>query len=263
MRSFLNSVLAFIGAESLTDEEYATVDAVVATYNQFTYEDLSEILTSREAISDFHERLKYHYIENGYAVSSGGPEKSNIFIGGDLSKPITFTPSTPTGKLTKNRVVVSSEAGFVSASSITKVELETLSGITANVQEQIDALQDEIDDIDTGGGGGTAEGGGDIVDTSSYASPSLITTTISIPTDIRARKFVAGSPGAVVAPTLAAGALGQELFLFGTNDANTVELNSSGNLFLNGPAVLRDKSIICLHWIADLTAWVEAYRNEI
>lgn len=112
----------------------------------------------------------------------------------------------------------------------------------------------------TAGGGA---GGGEIVDSSSYASPTSISTSVSIPTDIRSRLYITGNAGPVVNPTLGTGATGQELFLFGTSDSNTVELNSTTNLLLSGPIVLKDGSIMCLHWIDGLNKWVEASRNEI
>jgi len=110
---------------------------------------------------------------------------------------------------------------------------------------------------------GSGNGGGQIVATSSYASPSSISTSISIPTDIRARVYLVGSGGPVVDPTLGTGSTGQELFLFGTSDTNTVELNDASNLKLSGPIVIKDTTEICLHWIDGLNKWVEASRNEI
>ena len=110
--------------------------------------------------------------------------------------------------------------------------------------------------------GDAGPAGPPIVNTSSYASPSVITTAITIPADQRARLFVKGS-GAVVDPTLGAGSGTQELFLLGCNDTDTIELNTASNLILNGAIVLKDKTQLALHWVSGLNKWVEASRNEI
>lgn len=105
--------------------------------------------------------------------------------------------------------------------------------------------------------------GGTIVETGSFGSPVSITTSISIPTDGRARKFVIGSPGAVVDPTLGSGSGTQELYLVGTHDTNTVELNSVSNLVLNGKIILKNGTQLVLHWVPGVSKWYEAGRNEI
>lgn len=112
-------------------------------------------------------------------------------------------------------------------------------------------------------GAGSGSGGGQIAESGSYASPNLITTAISVATNPRLRLFLQGSAGAVVDPTLANGTQYQELFLFGCNDTNTVELNSTTNVQLSGPMVLRLGSILYLQWITGLAKWVEVSRNEI
>jgi len=104
---------------------------------------------------------------------------------------------------------------------------------------------------------------GGLVETGSYSSPQLITTTIAIPTDMRSRVYVKGSSGAVVNPTLGSGSSTKEMHLFGASDTNTVELNTASNLILSGKIILKDKTQLCLHWIAGLNKWVEAFRNEI
>lgn len=105
-------------------------------------------------------------------------------------------------------------------------------------------------------------GGGAIVDTGSYSSPVSITTSITIPTDGRARKFVQGS-GAVIDPTLGSGTTTQEIFLFGVSNTNTIELNSTTNLLLSGKIILKLGTMLSLQWVPGLLKWVEVTRNEI
>jgi hypothetical protein len=104
--------------------------------------------------------------------------------------------------------------------------------------------------------------GSPIVDTGSFASPAVITTTVAVPVDLRARIFLVGS-GAVVNPTLGAGASAQELHIYGTSNTNTVELNSASNLLLSGKIILKNGTYLLLHWITGLDKWVEVSRNEI
>lgn len=104
-------------------------------------------------------------------------------------------------------------------------------------------------------------GGGGLVSTSSWASPSTITTTITIPSDLMARLYIVGS-GAVVDPTLGSGATDQVLYLMSTSNTNSVELNTASNLILTGKIIMKQYTILCLHWIAGLDKWVEESRNE-
>lgn len=106
-------------------------------------------------------------------------------------------------------------------------------------------------------------GGGVIVDTSSYGSPSLITSSITVPSDNRARVFIKGNSAPVVDPTLGSGTGSQELHLFGTDNTNTVELNSTSNLLLSGKIIIRLGTYLLLHWVSGLNKWVEVSRNEI
>lgn len=84
MRSFLNAILTFIGATSLTDGEFATVEATVADYTQSTYDDLARILEAREAVSTTQARLLAYYQARGALIESWDTGKTNIFIGAVL-----------------------------------------------------------------------------------------------------------------------------------------------------------------------------------
>ena len=84
MRAFYNSILDFILATSLTDEEFATTVAIVPVYDQATYDDLSRILLSRGNVTDMQARLVSYYAARGVAVSPASAGDSNIFIGSVL-----------------------------------------------------------------------------------------------------------------------------------------------------------------------------------
>lgn len=84
MRDFLNGILTFIVATSLTDEEYATVTATLPIYDQASYDDLSAILASRESVSTYQDRLLAYYQARGAEITPAKTGKSNILIGGAL-----------------------------------------------------------------------------------------------------------------------------------------------------------------------------------
>lgn len=110
---------------------------------------------------------------------------------------------------------------------------------------------------------GPAGSGGQITDSGSYASPVQISSAIAAPTSFKQRTFVEGDGGPVVDPAIGNGAASYELFLFGCSDTNTVELNSTTNLLLSGPIVLKLGTILSLQWITGLSKYVEVARNEI
>lgn len=86
-RGFCDSIFAFIGAESLTDEEFETIDVEEIGYNTETYLALKSILEGRENISDQVKRLNYFFLAKGVTLttSSAVPlPQSQIFIGGGL-----------------------------------------------------------------------------------------------------------------------------------------------------------------------------------
>lgn len=81
MRDFLNGILTFIVAESLTDLEWATVTADVPIYDQASYDDLARILAAREAVSTLQDRLYAYYKARGVSIDQAVTGKSNIFLG--------------------------------------------------------------------------------------------------------------------------------------------------------------------------------------
>ncbi len=84
MRDYLDGVLSFIGAESLTDEEFDSITLenildLVANYNA-----LLVVLQDREVVSDMTSRLQNYYLAKGAAVSEPNNSRSNIFVGSEL-----------------------------------------------------------------------------------------------------------------------------------------------------------------------------------
>lgn len=86
MRDFLDAILAFIESETLTDEEFETIELTEEVYTLETYEALKTILTARESVSGQLKRLKLYFIARGVDLSSGSakPASSQIFIGAEL-----------------------------------------------------------------------------------------------------------------------------------------------------------------------------------
>lgn len=87
LRDFLNAILAFIGASSLTDVEYSSVnvlDIEVGVYNLAAYTQLSNVLISREAVSTTTDRLRYFFMSKDVNVPAPAIASSNIFVGSVL-----------------------------------------------------------------------------------------------------------------------------------------------------------------------------------
>jgi hypothetical protein len=76
--------LAFIGAASLSDDEFETVTIEDQLYLQATYDQLELILDSREAVSAMRDRLKYYFLAKGTEVTQSSTGKSNVFLGDAL-----------------------------------------------------------------------------------------------------------------------------------------------------------------------------------
>ncbi len=91
-RDFLDDVLEFIGAETLTDDESDAAELANMSYDVASYAVLKSILDSRESASDMLYKLAFYYLGRGVNVAKvntsapldgeapKGP-KSNILIG--------------------------------------------------------------------------------------------------------------------------------------------------------------------------------------
>ncbi len=84
MRVYLDAVLTFIGAESLTDEEFDSIDLEDTDDQVATYNALLVILQGRDLVSDMTTRLQYYYQAKGVQVTAPNNANSNIFVGACL-----------------------------------------------------------------------------------------------------------------------------------------------------------------------------------
>lgn len=84
MRNYLNGILSFIGAESLTDEEFSTITLDGTTDDVANYEALLGVLKSRDLVSESISRLQAYYKAMGVSIPPTDLGVSNIFIGSVL-----------------------------------------------------------------------------------------------------------------------------------------------------------------------------------
>lgn len=86
LRAFLNAILAFIGSESLTDEEYALVNTLAQEYTKATYDGLRVVIVSRESVSTQAPKLKRYFEAKGVDLSSTPARipSTQILVGGVL-----------------------------------------------------------------------------------------------------------------------------------------------------------------------------------
>ena len=84
MRAFLNGILTFIGAESLTDVEFDALTIESYGYDQDTYQALASILEARESVSAMQDRLIGYFKAKGFDVVANDVANSNVFIGAAL-----------------------------------------------------------------------------------------------------------------------------------------------------------------------------------
>lgn len=88
MRAFLNAILAFIGSESLTDQEFDAIpESLEQAYTEDVYDALKAVLTERESVSGQLKKLKLYFIARGVEFSStqkAVTPRSEILVGGAL-----------------------------------------------------------------------------------------------------------------------------------------------------------------------------------
>ncbi len=84
MRDYLNAVLEFIGAESLTDEEFDSITLVSTEDQVAVYNVLRVVLEARELVSEMTLRLQNYYLAKGIAVVLPPHPVTNIFVGGPI-----------------------------------------------------------------------------------------------------------------------------------------------------------------------------------
>lgn len=84
MRAFLNEILAFIGSESLTDEEFeALSEDLTEEYTKANYDALKAVLQAREGVSGQLKKLKAFFIAKGVDLTgvASRTESSQIVVG--------------------------------------------------------------------------------------------------------------------------------------------------------------------------------------
>ena len=85
MREWLNAILTFIGATSLTDEEYNSINFLNienGVYNQAAYDELAKVLEARESMSTMQERLAGFFRAKGLTeLTPLDVAKSEILVG--------------------------------------------------------------------------------------------------------------------------------------------------------------------------------------
>lgn len=84
MRDFLNAILSFIGATSLTDGEFSALEIESYAYDLATYEALLAVVDARESVSNTRDRLRYYFLARGVSVSESSAGRSNILVGAVL-----------------------------------------------------------------------------------------------------------------------------------------------------------------------------------
>lgn len=87
MRAILNAILQFIGAETLTDEEYESLDLEITASDKEKFTALKGVLNSREAVSSMFARLTSYFKAKGMTFTAEEQQplaKSNVFVGSVL-----------------------------------------------------------------------------------------------------------------------------------------------------------------------------------
>jgi hypothetical protein len=87
MREIINGIFSFIGAPSLTDEEWAYLDMRVdgLSSGAEVYVALLAVLDAREAVTETRDRLRHYFLAKGVSLPEATPGNSSIFVGGVLS----------------------------------------------------------------------------------------------------------------------------------------------------------------------------------
>ncbi len=85
MREILNGVLQAIGAESLTDNEWESIEDTDLAENVARYTALDAILFARESVSTIRDRLRYYYLAKGTELPTVASGSSNVLVGLDIS----------------------------------------------------------------------------------------------------------------------------------------------------------------------------------
>ena len=85
MRTFINSILSFIGESNLTDEEFAALPGgLTLDYNLALFNAVKTVLNGRSSSLQTHQNLEQFFQIKGVNVSGAYVAGSEIWIGEDL-----------------------------------------------------------------------------------------------------------------------------------------------------------------------------------
>lgn len=87
MRDFLDAIMQFISAATLSDEEFATASSLPDDPGEYTIEVYNvclSIIDGRELVSGTREKLAHLFQAKGISINQEPVAKSNIFIGSPL-----------------------------------------------------------------------------------------------------------------------------------------------------------------------------------
>ncbi len=90
MREFFDGILAAIGGESLTDEEFASLsdDLVDGEYSKVNYEALKAVVQERDGVSGQLKKLNAYFVAKGLDNTGTAIRDpvSSIFFGAALDE---------------------------------------------------------------------------------------------------------------------------------------------------------------------------------
>jgi hypothetical protein len=81
LRAFIDAILDFIGAASLSDEEFDSLEIESAALDTDTYNAIYAILQARELVSNTVDRLRYYFQAANVYIPTASQAKSNIVVG--------------------------------------------------------------------------------------------------------------------------------------------------------------------------------------
>ncbi len=119
MRAFLDAILFFIGAESLTDLEYLSAEWPSEEYTLEVYNGLKSVLETRDNVSSQTQQLKFYFQARGLELSDTLPTaQSHIYLGGPLNQAVNI-PSATTTIASRNVVITPDEGTSPSGTQFT------------------------------------------------------------------------------------------------------------------------------------------------
>jgi hypothetical protein len=84
IREFVDAILAFIGASSVTDSEFELITEEDEVYSPELYAQMLAVLDTRELVSNTRDRLTYYFQAANATINETDAGVSKIFLGDDL-----------------------------------------------------------------------------------------------------------------------------------------------------------------------------------